>query len=147
MDTHKVHVVSQHSTEEDDFTDLNYPDLVHRSAVVPPLPVSQLRRRSVTMKIDATKAVDFKFASTADWLKYKLYHHSDSILLILLLILICLQIFISNGTFDLNSLLSNVIMMVSVYYSAIVALKGFNLSITVRRLGTGLTPREVPKEN
>ena len=141
--------IQDDSIQDDTTTDGN---LVIKSSVLEQQTVPKLKiERQKSVLIDASKKTEIKFAYTSDWIKYKLYNLSDWFMLFLLTLLVILQAFgikkkidpeeKLKDTFDIDIVLTNMIMMVSVYYGALLALKGYNFNIKVRRLRTGNTPR------
>ena len=141
--------IQDDSIQDDTTTDGN---LVIKSSVLEQQTVPKLKiERQKSVLIDASKKTEIKFAYTSDWIKYKLYNLSDWFMLILLTALVILQAYgikkkidpeeKLKDKFDIDIILTNMIMMVSVYYGALLALKGYNFNIKVHRLRTGNTPR------
>jgi hypothetical protein len=117
-------------------------DLVTKSSITKIGPF----KKQKTITIDASQRFDGQFASSYDSLKYNMYHHADLICFLLLIAFICFQIFgdveqYKSTYFDINALLTNSIMIISIYYSSTLALKGYDLSVKVHRIVTGNTPR------
>lgn len=93
--------------------------------------IAQLKRQS-TIVINPLDTFDYSELKISEKLKFLLYHYSDVIILIAIIAIITILIINHYDKDDLNDIiLNNALIMLTVYYSAVIALKGYNLSMKV----------------
>ena len=112
--------------------------LESQNQTMPPLNMGLVDKHKLlhqkTFIVDPLKTADYTGLNRYDKFKYFMFHNSDIFLAIIIIILIIILIWTHYDDPDLSDIiLNNALIILTVYYSALIALKGYTLSIKIHK--------------
>jgi hypothetical protein len=112
-------------------------DFVRRDGVTP-LDMGKIQPNILLQQksfiINPLETNEYKGFNKTEKLKYLLFHYSDYIMLIFIVIIVTILIYNHYDKDDFSDIiLNNALIMLTVYYSALIALKGYKLSMKIHK--------------